>query len=81
MMQTLLGGTAVGAAGLGGMLEPAFAEAVRRKKKQVLFVWLDGAMSQLESWDPKPGTETGGPFRAIPTSVPGIYFRITSSHR
>ena len=29
-------------------------------------------MSQLESWDPKPGTETGGPFRSIETSVPGI---------
>ena len=30
-------------------------------------------MSQLESWDPKPGTEFGGPFDAIPTSVPGIH--------
>ncbi len=30
-------------------------------------------LSQLESWDPKPGTATGGPFRAIPTSVPGIH--------
>ena len=29
-------------------------------------------LSQLESWDPKPGTDTGGPFRAIETSVPGI---------
>ena len=35
-------------------------------------IWLDGAMSQFESWDPKPHTEFGGPFRAIPTSVPGI---------
>ncbi|MFN8707010.1 MAG: DUF1501 domain-containing protein, partial [Planctomyces sp.] len=30
-------------------------------------------LSQLESWDPKPGTETGGPFLSIPTSVPGIH--------
>ena len=30
-------------------------------------------LSQLESWDPKPGTVYGGPFRAIPTSVPGIH--------
>src|SRR5262249_39697776 len=28
--------------------------------------------SQLETWDPKPKTETGGPFRAIETSVPGV---------
>ena len=33
---------------------------------------MHGGLSQLESWDPKPGTETGGPFRAISTSVPGI---------
>jgi hypothetical protein len=32
-----------------------------------------GGLSQLESWDPKPGAATGGPFRAIPTSVPGIH--------
>jgi hypothetical protein len=34
---------------------------------------MHGGLSQLESWDPKPGTETGGPFRAIPTSVPGLH--------
>lgn len=33
---------------------------------------MHGGLSQLESWDPKPGTDTGGPFRAIETSVPGI---------
>ena len=65
-------GTAVGA--LGGLASPIFAEAMRQKEKQVLFVWLDGGISQLESWDPKPGTEFGGPFRTIPTSVPGVHF-------
>ena len=39
----------------------------------VVVVDLHGGLSQLESWDPKPGTDTGGPFRAIPTSVPGIH--------
>jgi hypothetical protein len=34
---------------------------------------MHGGLSQLESWDPKPGAATGGPFRAIPTSVPGIH--------
>jgi hypothetical protein len=38
----------------------------------VLFVWLDGAMSQLESWDPKPGTQFGGPFKSIQTRLPGV---------
>ena len=27
----------------------------------------------METWDPKPGAPTGGPFRAIPTSVPGVH--------
>src|SRR5688572_22096728 len=34
---------------------------------------MHGGLSQLESWDPKPNTSTGGPFRAIPTSVPGLH--------
>ncbi|MSR55844.1 MAG: DUF1501 domain-containing protein, partial [Gemmataceae bacterium] len=28
-------------------------------------------MSQFESWDPKPGTTTGGPFQSIQSSIPG----------
>jgi len=69
----LLGATAAGA-GLGALAQPGLAEQMKQKEKQVLFIWIDGAMSQLESWDPKPNTEFGGPFRAIPTSVPGIHF-------
>ncbi len=62
---------AAGAAALGGLAMPAFADELRKKRRQVLFIWLDGGMSQLESWDPKPNTTFGGPFRAISTSVPG----------
>lgn len=58
---------------LGGLVSAEAAEEMRRKEKQVLFVWLDGGMSQLETWDPKPNTTFGGPFRSIPTSVPGIH--------
>ncbi len=70
--QWLGGAVAAGAAGLG-LATPAVAEQMKKKEKQVLFVWLDGGISQLESWDPKPNTQFGGPFRAIPTSVPGIH--------
>jgi hypothetical protein len=59
--------------GLAPFMQPSIAEDVVRKDKQVLFIWIDGGMSQLESWDPKPNTTFGGPFRAIPTSVPGIH--------
>jgi uncharacterized protein (DUF1501 family) len=75
--RNLLGSAVTGAAGvgaLGGLLDPAIGEELKQSDKQVLFVWLDGGMSQLESWDPKPNTQFGGPFRAIPTSVPGIHF-------
>ncbi|HET6882330.1 MAG TPA: DUF1501 domain-containing protein [Pirellulales bacterium] len=63
-----------GAAGLGlsAMLQPTLAAELEKRDKQVLFIWLDGGISQLESWDPKPCTQFGGPFRAIETSVPGI---------
>lgn len=70
----LLGMAAGGVAtlGLSDLLQPAVAEEVKKQRKQVLFIWIDGGMSQLESWDPKPGTVFGGPFRAINTSVPGV---------
>lgn len=66
-------GTTVASWGLGGLIQPSVAESLRRDHKQVLFIWIDGGMSQLESWDPKPNTEFGGPFRSIPTSLPGVY--------
>lgn len=63
------------AAGLGDIItsRTAIAEQVQAKSKRVLNIFLHGGVSQLETWDPKPNTDTGGPFRAIPTSVPGIH--------
>ena len=65
-------GAAAGAAGLGPLLRPAVAADVKAKHKQVLLVWIDGGMSQLETWNPKPNTQFGGPFRSISTSIPGV---------
>ncbi|MBI1375122.1 MAG: DUF1501 domain-containing protein [Phycisphaera sp.] len=65
---------ALGVGALGGLAEPAVAEQLKGNAKQVLFFWIDGGMSQLESWDPKPNTRFGGPFRSIPTKVPGVHF-------
>ena len=39
----------------------------------MLIIFLRGGVSQLETWDPKTSTDTGGPFSAISTSVPGIH--------
>ncbi|MBI3464299.1 MAG: DUF1501 domain-containing protein [Planctomycetes bacterium] len=66
--------TALGVS-LGGLeagYDPLWADELRRQKKQVLLLWLAGGASQLETWDPKPGRATGGPFKAIPTVLPGV---------
>lgn len=72
-----LGGLAAGAGALVGgfstFVKPGIAGQIAKDQKRILVVNMAGGLSQLESWDPKPGTATGGPFRAIPTSVPGLH--------
>lgn len=51
---------------------PAVASELRRQQKRCILLWLAGGASQLETWDPKPGAVTGGPFRSIQTSTPGV---------
>jgi hypothetical protein len=63
----------VGLAGLGAPREAAWAGEVRKQGKHVLLLWLAGGASQLETWDPKPGRPTGGPFKAIASAVPGVH--------
>ena len=57
---------------LDALTRPAFAEELSRAGKNVILLWLAGGASQFETWDPKPGRPTGGPFAKIATSVPGI---------
>jgi len=52
---------------------PVVAAEVKKQQKRVILLWLAGGASQLETWDPKPGRPTGGPFRAIPTDTAGIH--------
>src|SRR5262245_17604079 len=65
-------GAAAGMAGLSALGQPALAGELKQQQKRVILLWLAGGASQLETWDPKPGAPTGGPFRAIQTSVPGV---------
>src|SRR5271165_5498588 len=71
------GATAAGFAasmtGLDVLQEPALAAELKKQQKRVIMLWLAGGASQLETWDPKPGAATGGPFRAIQTAVPGVH--------
>lgn len=51
---------------------PSLAAEMKSSRKHVILLWLAGGASQLETWDPKPGRPTGGPFRAIDTNVSGV---------
>ncbi len=66
-------GFAASMTGLDVLQAPALAGELKKQQKRVILLWLAGGASQLETWDPKPGAVTGGPFRAIKTSVPGVH--------
>jgi hypothetical protein len=60
-----------------GSLSPALLEAAaqpggKRKARSCILLFMGGGASQLETFDPKPGTEIGGGQRVIPTTVPGL---------
>jgi hypothetical protein len=57
---------------LDALKNPAMAGEVKKQGKSVILLWLAGGASQFETWDPKPGRPTGGPFRPIQTSAPGV---------
>ncbi len=47
-------------------------EDVIPRAKHCIVLFMSGGASQLDTFDPKPGTKNGGPFAAIPTSATGI---------
>jgi uncharacterized protein (DUF1501 family) len=52
------------------------AAAEKRRARSVIFVFLWGAPSHLDTCDPKPDApaEYRGPFAVIPTRTPGVHF-------
>ena len=81
---------AVSLAGTGGLVGNAgsahlfdqvpLQKELKAKGRSVILVWLAGGASQFETWDPKPGRATGGPFGTLPTSVPGVHFSEAVPH-
>ena len=53
--------------------QPGLNLALKKRARSVLLVWLAGGASQFETFDPKPGVRTGGPFSSIPSSIPGVH--------
>ena len=50
----------------------AAAPALKKQNKSIIVLWMSGGPSHMDTWDLKPGADTGGDFKAIKTSVPGI---------
>ena len=44
----------------------------KERQKSFILLWLAGGPSQLETWDPHPGTKIGGPSKAIATKNPKL---------
>lgn len=71
----------LGAGITGGVLGTAadLAGAQERPKLKpatadhCIILWMEGGPSHIDTWDPKPGRETGGPFKPARTTVPGVY--------
>jgi uncharacterized protein (DUF1501 family) len=69
--------TSLGLAGLGWLtpLGTALARAAEKERspaKSVIVLWMGGGPSQLETFDPKPGTAIAAGTTAIPTAVKGV---------
>ncbi len=69
--------------GLGGFTSLSLANVLKAQAQSavvaqqptaIILVWLRGGASHLDTFDPKPNapSEYRGPFRPIPTNVPGI---------
>src|SRR5438552_3659040 len=48
------------------------AAATRARTKSCILLWMDGGPSHKDTFDLRPGTDQGGPYHNIQTSVPGI---------
>lgn len=62
--------------------QAASSFASRGRAKQVLVVFEQGGMSQMDTWDPKPEAiaEHRSPFKPIDTNVPGMHFSELLAH-
>ena len=72
-----IGLTGFATMGLSGLLRLRAENALKpnHEKTAVIMVWLPGGQSHVDTFDPKPdiGSEYRGPFKTIPTKVPGTH--------
>ena len=49
-----------------------FPEVSPSPLKSVIVLWMNGGASQMDTFDPKPGTRNGGPTKGISTAIPNV---------
>ena len=61
---------------LTGTANGAFAPSPNAKAKSVIFLWMGGGVTHIDSLDPKPQApeQIRGTLSAIPTAIPGVQF-------
>src|ERR1700734_3003846 len=64
--------TAVTMSGWLGNLASAVDESGKKPRRACILLWMNGGPSQMDTWDPKPGHDNGGPIKGIDTKVPDI---------
>lgn len=64
----------LGASAASWVAPSLFAQDALRsaKAKAVIVLFMEGGPSHIDTFDPKPGQDTNGPFKALQSSAPGI---------
>ena len=64
----------LGGLSLGNLMQARAAQPAAQRDTSIILFWMWGGPSQLETYDLKPDapSEYRGPFRPIPTNVPGL---------
>jgi hypothetical protein len=59
---------------MSGWLEALAADISTdpQRKRSCILLWMNGGPSQMDTFDLKPGTANGGPYKEAATSVPGV---------
>ncbi|OAI56472.1 hypothetical protein AYO47_09000 [Planctomyces sp. SCGC AG-212-M04] len=74
--RAFLRSTSVAAAGAGlfsfSQVCGLHAEELKKQGRSMILLYMAGAPSQFETFDPKPGHENGGETKVIETSIPGV---------
>lgn len=80
-LKGLTGGALATVTSFSGLFHnPVFAAETKKAQKSCILLWLCGAPSQFETWDPKPGRPGSGPFPSMPTKIPGVHFSSLMPH-